>query len=1422
MSDNGVEHESGVEIEPLVAGSASTEHSLSDLSDVETEVCSEKDANPEFEPDETDFSIKQEAQQQPAKQQPPSSFFDESLVLSLVKGKGESWEDSPALRSDLAAARLFSIVQPPDIQPPPGLGRLWVTRAVLSTSMEPVFKSKSAPNAHIPTTMAASNNLVALGTTTGAVHMLMQSKLRTLEDHGTAPDVVTAVGIGQYGNKFNASTVLIAGHASGGLTLWQVGPVLPTKLKTLTGLHAAPVTAIATLNFGKQGAASNWALSADAHGRIVCHNIGLLLHSNAAVQALAGLARQWTGAAVQSSPSFLLPIEFEDGSNVRDCGSILSLSTLSPLSPLPLGEQEEPTSSQRPSQLSAFVLIVATQVVAIATVNESPSPSTSLRVLHTFHPPSPGAVGYAAWQHVPGSSDIIIAVGWSGSYGHDSNIVNVYLLANNQITLLVGIPVPRTSDASTLCGLAFFESGPLTILAASGEASLDVAVCHPALWQGFAMDEAIDTLCINDWMVSRQQMTLITDGASSYHAAVAVLGDRVLIMTSRGVMVVCLLTWRQGIAAVLGASHPSTPTGPRLSKALLRAVKLHRASFSPLGMQENGPSWPSDRARLSEKGDLDRQIISLLTDMVSSSDLTSALKGGGLQDVVITTCCATGQEAALFDELAPRFLSEKSSSSRRSTPDSQGTQLKADFFRGLEDAVLRGELNRIAPELMQALVEHEVAHDRLDILERTVLRLDLLSLDLNQLIPLCIKHRLYGALIRIFDGAMQDYASPAALLLLAACQGSSVGNGTFGLLLAYLRGCLVGGGGGSGGRRGGSTGGAGGEEEEAMFARMTKMRYQAASFLLHASTQAIHASASTWTDLVDGECGECGADGRSADAQAFSLHDPSPALRFLCQSDIHSTLSMLRQGLAGWDALESEVRSFCLTGVDVVDSQSRARPSSTTVTQAFVDRLAEFVKHGGTVDNLDAAGGVGREGKEAILEYVAEMASSGRVEAPPSILICILDHLSKVGDEGAFTQVLRNGVFEEVDVAEKTLMLAREAGFARAEAKILGARGRHGEAVDRLLTVPTEKGKAADVFEYIREVCQRAHLDTPISIHKTTATNKANRVSKDNLDMAWLLEACRPLALVRVDPLQTAVLVEECFPRMHSAMLSALEPWEDEQFAYLHALYGSAFSRGNLYLRGDGGDGDGDGDGDGVSKLTLPEEMERKTSSLYVRLLCRYDPDSVLPFLEAHDTYDIDSCLRHCMEANVWQATAFLLERRGEVSAALSVYLEEIKSSNDALISVDNEEKAEKRCRMAMEAALSACSRISLSDPLHHHAKMPTESMAYKSWVSVVTTYIDALMSIDKGKGRRAREILESLLEAVLSVAAGHIAAQDLARVMMSQNSSVGDVKGIVTGLVEACAFERDMLRRSAKITGDDALGALKSGHRAGTARHSL
>lgn len=69
-----------------------------------------------------------------------------------------------------------------------------------------------------------------------------------------------------------------------------------------------------------------------------------------------------------------------------------------------------------------------------------------------------------------------------------------------------------------------------------------------------------------------------------------------------------------------------------------------------------------------------------------------------------------------------------------------------------------------------------------------------------------------------------------------------------------------------------------------------------------------------------------------------------------------------------------------------------------------------------------------------------------------------------------------------------------------------------------------------------------------------------------------------------------------------------------------------------------------------------------------MQLLCQYERESVLKFLETFDSYRVEHCLHLCQEYGVIDAAAFLLERVGDVGNALLLTL---SSLNDKFTKLD-------------------------------------------------------------------------------------------------------------------------------------------------------
>lgn len=74
---------------------------------------------------------------------------------------------------------------------------------------------------------------------------------------------------------------------------------------------------------------------------------------------------------------------------------------------------------------------------------------------------------------------------------------------------------------------------------------------------------------------------------------------------------------------------------------------------------------------------------------------------------------------------------------------------------------------------------------------------------------------------------------------------------------------------------------------------------------------------------------------------------------------------------------------------------------------------------------------------------------------------------------------------------------------------------------------------------------------------------------------------------------------------------------------------------------------------------------------LLLQLLCQYERNSVLKFLETFESYRVEHCLRLCQEYGIIDAAAFLLERVGNVGTLGSALLLTLSGLDEKFIALD-------------------------------------------------------------------------------------------------------------------------------------------------------
>lgn len=133
---------------------------------------------------------------------------------------------------------------------------------------------------------------------------------------------------------------------------------------------------------------------------------------------------------------------------------------------------------------------------------------------------------------------------------------------------------------------------------------------------------------------------------------------------------------------------------------------------------------------------------------------------------------------------------------------------------------------------------------------------------------------------------------------------------------------------------------------------------------------------------------------------------------------------------------------------------------------------------------------------------------------------------------------------------------------------------------------------------------------------------------------------------------------------------------------------------------------------------------------LYVDLICVYEPDKILYFLQttlSDYTYRIDECLRICRKRKVWDGAAYLLEKSGQIEAAFSLNSEKlvtlIRELLTKLLSLqDSELNASKS---TIDATL-----VSIVQLCQRNSQSLTEPIKDKIWFTLFDEVIKPIQTV--------------------------------------------------------------------------------------------
>lgn len=1100
----------------------------------------------------------------------------------------------------------------------------------------------------IPQVLAVHLNYIAFGTSKGIIVVLpskysphhpdnMDAKMLMLGVQGDRSQVpVTSICFNQQGE------LLLAGYSDGHITVWNIPR--GTVAKVISGEHTAPVVHSLFLGQDSQVTRQFKAVTGDCKGLVLLHEFSVMPLLGFSVKTQCLLDGQRTGTVICASP--LLPDEYTGAASgpyqANATGASSSIGGM--MGGVVGGTAGWKLFSEGSSLSEEGVVIFVTHQSALV-VKLSPS----LQVYTSLPKPEgvrEGSMPYTAWKcttQTCGSSTentnsealekiSLLAIAWDRK-------VQVGKLVRSELKMC-----GKWMLGSAAIGLAWLDDQVLVILTLAGQLCLftrEGTLIHQTSYalDGFSGD---DLIAYHTFFTN-----VFGNPEKAYHNSVAVRGASVYILGPMHVVVSRLLPWKERIQVLqkagdwMGALNMAMTLYdgqahgvidlPRNLCAVQEAIMpylvellfsyvdevfsyISVACFNQIGKGEESDGSESNS---SSKTEIKEQFTRV----------------GG---VAVEFCVHIKRTDILFDEIFSKFVA---------------VQHRDTFLELLEPYILKDMLGALPPEIMQALVEHYNSKGWLQRVEQCVLHMDISSLDFNQVVRLCRENGLYGALIYLFNKGLDDFKTPLEELLSVLRnneKGSAATTSVGYRMLVYLKYCFSG-----------------------------------LAFPPGHGTLPSERSPSLRMELVQFLLEESGGP-KSQTAAGLNSTGAYLNLHYLLELDTEATLDVLRIAFGDYGNFKPEIS---LPDSSAEANNSAKDDSSTENQDMMVQKtvgalvlildinISQSIRSAG---NDDTGLQVWPSEKDIghLIEFIASYVASRRANVSKSVLSQILEYL--ISD-----QCLLPNDSEEKSESRK-----------RREKKLLAL----------LDAVPHTEWNPSYVLHLCEEVqfyqvCGLIHtikhqylaaldsymkdVDEPVHAFSFIHSMLLQLSGAESAAFRSAVISRIP-ELVHLSRECTFYLVIDHFTKESGQILSELQSKPESLFLYLKTLVEVHLS-GTLKFSCVRTDSVVDKPCSGRVKdgHNMLEDYLRRISEfpkvlrncsvdvtddmveLYLELLCQYEPNSVLKFLETFENYRVDRCLQLCQEYGIVDAAAFLLERVGDVGSALLLTLSGI---NDKFI----------------------------------------------------------------------------------------------------------------------------------------------------------
>ncbi|GAB2217506.1 hypothetical protein Drorol1_Dr00000701 [Drosera rotundifolia] len=1092
--------------------------------------------------------------------------------------------------------------------------------------------------------LAVHQNHIALGMTKGVVFVVpskysfyhpdsMDTKMSMLglhSDRSQAP--VTSLCFNAQGDW------LLAGYGDGHVTLWDVQR--STAVKVFVGEHSAPVVYVFFIGQSR-------AVTGDSKGRVVLHTISQMLFGRYTFESKCFFDGITTSIVLWASP--LLP----DGFGAAASSSVTSQGGF-PGSTVGSGGKASGAIGGgwklfgEGSSVSEEGVASFTDHQRVLAMRLIPSMTPFPDHLSKPYGVREGSMPYTAWKST------IQLHGASTASVHEEISEKLSLLAiawdrKVQVAKLsksgLDVQTEWTLDSAAL-GLTWLDHQMLVVLTLTGQLCLfarDGVIIHKTSY-AVAGSGGEDLISYHTHFTNK-----FGNPEKAYHNSVAIRGASVYILGPTQLLVSRLLPWKERIQVLRKAGDWMGALNMALT---LYDGQAHGVIDLPRGLDAiQDAIMPYMVELIISYVDEVFSYISVacfnqIDKEVDGSEHTNGSIRTEIKEqftrvggVAVEFCVHIKRTDLLFDDIFSKFFA---------------VQQKDAFLELLEPYILKDMLGSLPPEIMQALVEHYNSKGWLHRVEQCVLHMDISSLDFNQVVRLCQEHGLYGALIYLFNKGLNDFRTPLEEFLAVLRNKERDEATALGYrMLVYLKYCFLG---------HAFPPGHGTLPSE----RVPSLQIELLQFLLEDS----------------------GGPRMRSDTCIISS-GAYLKLYYLLELDTEATLDVLRFAFTGAADLNpekplndsSEANEIAKKKESITQSQRLLLQSIVDALVLILDTEISKTVRSADIEETGSGGWPTKKDIGCLIEFIASFVASERAAISKSVLSQILEYLtleyyvvqsdsippsaSKNRKEKQVLALLN--VVPETDWnASYVLHLCERAQFHQVCGLIHSIRHQYLAALDSYMK---DEDEPVHAFTFINSILLQLSEAESVDFRSAIIV-RIPQLTKLSRECAFFLVSDRfvedngqILSVLQSHP-ESLFLYLKTMVEVHlngTLDFNFLKKDDTVDYSFQRSIRGHQMELQTYFERVAN-----------FPKLvrSTPMEVTDDITELYLKLLCQFEPHSVLKFLETFDSYRVEPCLRLCQEYGVIDAAAFLFERVGDVGNALQLTLSGINNKFLALEAV--------------------------------------------------------------------------------------------------------------------------------------------------------